>query len=219
MSLSLYYLFKETTVLSNNVQLLCQATLTTYCGYDSISAVTWCAGNQTTFNPISFSKHKQLISYAVTTPVANTLASTVITSANQNLLNATLWSNGFFSKETSLASVVDVENYWRDKTFYYVFISLYIVFWMLFCGGVYAWARTITDDKGKKKRVELGRGENVLMTIHILLFIATAAIIGVYALTMLNDTTYIESKGYFALLEHVAVVHIVVFEIFTIIFW
>lgn len=215
-NLQLYYLFKDTTVLSNNVQLLCEATLTTYCSYSSGAATSWCSANTATFNAVPFSKQKQLIRYVVTTPISNTLGPSVISAQNNSILNATLWTNGFFSKETGLAAVIDVENYNFDRTFYLVFMPLYIVFWMIFCLFVYRFTRS---SSGKRLRKDVRRVEYFLATIQVLLWLSTSIIIGIYGFTMVSDNNYTESKSNFAMLEHIAVINIVAAKIFVMIFW
>ncbi len=123
--LKLYYLFQETSTLSNDASILCKATLMTYGSYDASSATTWCAANIATFAATSFYDGKTLISYTATTPMSSSVAGTVLTQANRRLLNSTLWDNGFFSRETSLAAVIDVENGDLNRVAYSVIIGLY----------------------------------------------------------------------------------------------
>lgn len=226
--LQLYILFTETTTLSNNVTLLCTATLTTFASYSSSGATSWCSANINTFAVGSFSQQKQLLSYVVTTPIVSTDTSS-LTSSNVASFNSTLWGNGFFSKETSLAGIVHVENAAHNHVLYAILMALYTVFNMLLVLFMYY------AFKGKLGNMECCDNpctdETVVDTsesdvtdcfcysykrsiLHALYMILNFAMIGAYCIVVMVDNNYIELKTPITVLEHLPIANVAVFRAF-----
>jgi len=228
-TLQLYILFKETTTLSNNIALLCKATLMTFASYSSGGAVTWCTANVDTFAARSFSQQSQLISYVVTTPIVSTDTSS-LTAANIALFSSTLWDNGFFTKETSLAAVVDVENAANNHVLYAILIGLYTIFNMLLVLFLYymfkgkfgemesCCVNPCLDEEGYEQ-TEPTRSDCFCYTykrsiLHALYMILNFAMIGAYCIIVILDNNYIELKTPITVLEHLPISNVAVFRAF-----
>ena len=202
-NLRLYYLFSETSTLSDSTALLCKATLMTFASYNSTSAVTWCTANIATFGATSFYKGKTLVSYSVTTPLAST-ATSVITVANTAVLNSTLWDVGFFAKETALAAVIDVENANHNVGVYLGVISAYC---FLMAAAVMALYYATRGEIDVNDNVTL----YIIPSCHALFSVLTVAMILAYGVVVVTLDN-IEAKTPIVLLESIVIVNAIVFS-------